>query len=352
MSVVLLSLVLVLSACSETGSAGSSGGASESTSANSSETSTKSTSESSSEKSNSENVSDYPNKPITLVVSYSAGGGTDTGARILQPYLEDELGVSINIVNKPGGSGWVGWTELANSDTDGYTVGYLNSPNIITGYLDPKYNREQDLEGFQPIANHVLDPGVVAIRPDEDRFTDFESFVKYAQENEVTATTSGVGSNDHMAILKLNKFYDTNITPVHTKGAAEGSAQVMGGHVDVFVAKVGEAAVKHQNGELKAIAVMTKERSPFIDEVPTTKELGYPEVTSWSARGIAAPVGISEEKLNVLQAAFKKAIENKEQVDQMEEQGLQVKFMGSKEYYNMLKEDEESVKSISDLLGY
>lgn len=294
----------------------------------------------------------FPNKPIDLIVSYAAGGGTDTGARVLQPYLEKELGVTVNIINKPGGAGWVGWGELASADPDGYTLGYINSPNIITGYLDPKFNRTENLDSFQFIANHVLDPGVVAVKEDEDRFTNFQEMIEYAQQNELTATTSGVGSNDHMAILKMNEHYGTKITPIHTKGAAEGSTQVLGGHVDLFIAKVGEAATLHENNELEAIAVMTKERSPFMDEVPTTEELGYPEITSQSARGIAAPAGLSEDKLAILDEAFKNAIENAEQVEKMGTQGLQVWHLGPQEYEDMLKEDEASVSSLSDLLGY
>ncbi|WP_449355228.1 tripartite tricarboxylate transporter substrate binding protein [Virgibacillus natechei] len=294
----------------------------------------------------------FPEKEITLLVAYAAGGGTDTGARILQSYLEEELGTTVNIENKPGGAGWVAWSELANANPDGYTIGYINSPNIITGYLDPKYDRNENLEDFQFIANHVLDPGVIAIHPDEDRFQDFEEMIEYAQENEITATTSGVGSNDHMAILLMNKHYDTNITPVHTEGASEGSAQVMGGHVDLFVAKVGEAVNHHENGELKAIAVNSEEKSPFLEEVPTTVELGYPEIIHQSARGLAAPADIPDDILEKLSDALEKAITNEEQIEQMETQGLQVHHLGPNEYYELMKKDEEQVESLSDLLGY
>lgn len=295
---------------------------------------------------------DFPNDSIDLIVAYAAGGGTDTGARILQPYLEEELGATVNIINKPGGAGWVGWAELAKANPDGYTLGYVNSPNIITGYLDPKYNRQETLENFDFLANHVLDPGVIAIKSNEDRFTNFEEMIKYAQKNELTATTSGVGSNDHMAILLMNKHYDTNITPIHTKGASEGSAQVLGGHVDLFVAKVGEATNYHVNGEMKAIAITTEERSPFLDEVPTTAELGYPEVTHRSARGIAAPAGLPEDIKEKLSTALQKAIENEEQIEQMGKQGLEVKHYGPEEFTELLKEDEAQVKSLSALLGY
>jgi len=300
----------------------------------------------------SSKVSDFPKNPITLLVAYAAGGGTDTGARVLQSYLEEELGTTVNIVNKPGGAGWVAWSELVNAKPDGYTIGYVNSPNIITGYMDPKFNRNENLEDFQFLANHVLDPGVIAINPKEERFQNFEEMIEYAKENELTATTSGVGSNDHMAIMLLNKHYNTKITPIHTEGAAEGSTQVMGGHVDLFVAKVGEAAHHHTNGDLLAIAVNTEERSPFLEEVPTTVEMGYPEIIHRSARGIAAPAGIPEDVLKKLSEALENAIKNEEQVEKMGTQGLQVHHLGPDEYYNMMKEDEKQVDGLSELLGY
>src|SRR5699024_3484115 len=89
---------------------------------------------------------DFPEGPIKLIVPWSAGGGTDTGARVLQSYLEDELGVDISVENIEGGGGWVGWNQLANSDPDGYTIGYANSPHIITGYLNPELKRDKDLD--------------------------------------------------------------------------------------------------------------------------------------------------------------------------------------------------------------
>lgn len=294
----------------------------------------------------------FPDKPITLIVAYAAGGGTDTGARILQQYLEKELGVTVNIENKPGGAGWIAWSELANAKPDGYTIGYINSPNIITGYLDPQNKRDENLEDFQFIANHVLDPGVVAIKKGENRFTNFKELIEYAKNNHLTATTSGIGSNDHMAILKMNEYYGTNITPVHTKGAAEGSTQVLGGHVDLFVAKTGEAVKLHDSGQLEAIAVFSEERSTFLKDVPTTEELGYKDLKFRSARGIAAPSGLSEEKLEILNAALKKAIENEEHVEKMGQQGLQVHYLNPEEYKKMMIEDENDVKSLSKLLGY
>ncbi|WP_408007985.1 tripartite tricarboxylate transporter substrate binding protein [Pseudalkalibacillus sp. A8] len=299
-----------------------------------------------------EGAGDFPDKPINVIVSYEAGGGTDTGARILLPYVEEELGVTVNVINKPGGGGWVGWTELANADPDGYTIGYINTPNLMTGYLDPKFNRKQNLESFEPIANHVTDPGAIAIRADEDRFTNIEELMEYAKENELTATSTGVGSDDHYASLKLNDKFGTKFKPVHNKGAADSKASVLGGHVDVLFANVGELASLQKEGDIKIIAVMSKERSPFLEDVPTLEESGFEDVYSWSARGLAAPAGIDPEKLEILRAAFEKGIKNEEQKKKMGDMGLQVDYLDGEEYKQLLKDDEKAVKDLSDLMGW
>ncbi|QNB48060.1 tripartite tricarboxylate transporter substrate binding protein [Thermanaerosceptrum fracticalcis] len=293
----------------------------------------------------------YPSKPINVIVSYAAGGGTDVGARILLPYVEKELGVPLNVINKPGGGGWVGWTDLLKADPDGYTIGYINTPNLMTGYLDPQYKRDKTIDDFAVIANHVLDYGAIAINPKETRFKDLKELLEYAKKNEVTATTTGVGSDDHIAILKINKALGTKFVPVHTKGAAEGKASVMGGHVDTYFANVGEVLAPHKSGELKTIGVMAPERSEFFPDIPTLKEAGA-DVTSWSGRGLAAPKGIDPAKLEKLVAAFEKAMKNEEHIQKMKDMGLAPKFMKGEEYVKFLKDDEKGVIEVSDLLGW
>jgi len=297
--------------------------------------------------------SDYPNKPINVIVAYAAGGGTDVGARILLPYVEKELGVTMNVVNKTGGGGWVGWTELVNADPDGYTIGYINTPNLITGYLDPQYNREdKSIESFDLIGNHVLDYGAVAVKIDDDRFNSVEDLMEYAKENELIAASTGVGSDDHIAQLRLNKQFDTQFVNLATNGAAEGKAALLGGHIDVWFANIGEVTVPHNNGEVKVLGVLREERSDFMPDVPTFDESGYPGVYTWSARGLAAPDGMDPEMLSKLADAFDKAINDPEQIEKMEELGLEVRHMKGDEYHEFLLQDESNVKDVSDLLGY
>ncbi|MDI3533976.1 MAG: putative tricarboxylic transport rane protein [Thermosediminibacterales bacterium] len=308
--------------------------------------------ENSQQPSKEESKVEFPTKPITVIVSYAAGGGTDTGARILMPYVEKELGVEMVIANKPGGGGWVGWTELLNAKPDGYTIGYINSPNIFSGYLNPAYKRDATIEDFALIANHVVDYGAIAVRADDKRFETIDDLIEYAKNHEVTTTSTGVGSDDHIASLKLNDKLGTKFVAVHGKGAAYGKSGVLGGHIDAYFANVGEVTVPAKNGEVRVLAVMAPERSKFLPDVPTLEEKGYGKVYSWSARGLAAPKGVPEDRLNIIIDAFEKAINNSEQVEKMNKMGLDVKFMKGEEYYKFLKDDEAGIIGVKDLLGW
>lgn len=294
----------------------------------------------------------YPERPISTIISFGAGGNTDVGARILFPAVERELGVPLNIINRPGGGGWVGWTQLLNAPNDGYTLGYINTPNLITGYMDPQYSRNIDLDDFELIANHVTDYGVISINKDETRFSNIEELVSYAQSNMLTASTTGANGDDHIAMLKMNHHYNTQFVPVHTTGTAEQRAAILGGHVDVNFSNVGDTNIAHRNGDLKIIAVMAPERSEFIPDVPTLEELGYSGVISWSARGIAAPKGIDPVQLEQLQEAFVKGMQDPEHLAKMEEMGLMVDIRTGDAYREMLEEEEQGVRSLENLLGW
>ncbi|MBM7660156.1 tripartite-type tricarboxylate transporter receptor subunit TctC [Bacillus mesophilus] len=295
---------------------------------------------------------DFPTKPISIIVAYDAGGGTDTTARTLAPFLEKELGVAVNIVNKPGGSGWVGWTELGNSEPDGYTIGFLNSPNIAGGLANPSVERTVDLEDFTYLGNHVVDPGVIAIRADEDRFTNLEELIEYAKNNKVLTNGSGVASDEHLVSLILNEKLDTKFETVQFEGTANSLSSFLGGHIDVLVTSAGEAYNLHNDGELKVIGVTARERSSFLPEVSTFDEAGFEEVYSQVTRGLAAPVGLDPKVAGILEDAIAKAIQNEEHMKKMEEIGTQVGYLNGEEYKALLEQDLADITGIKDLLGW
>jgi len=294
----------------------------------------------------------YPNKPITVIVSYGPGGATDMGARLLLPYVEQELGVPLHVVNVMGDVGWEGWMKLLNSKPDGYTIAFINTPSLITGYLNPQAKRDKRIEDFSLIANYVMDYGAIAIRPGETRFVNLQEVVEYARHNQLTITSTGVGTNNHIAILKLNKILGTKFVAVHALNTGRLMAGVTSGHIDVYIGNIGEVTVPHKQGQLKVIAVMEPERSAYLPDVPTVEEELNIKVYNWAARGLAGPGGMDREKIYILEKAFMKAMENEELNQKMQERGLALRPLASQEFYKLLKEDEQGVMSVIDLFDW
>ncbi|MFC7686640.1 tripartite tricarboxylate transporter substrate binding protein [Ureibacillus sp. GCM10028918] len=294
----------------------------------------------------------YPNGPIKVIVSYSAGGSSDIGARTLMTYVEKELGVPVVVENKPGAGGWVGWEQLLNEEPDGNTIALINTPNLMTGYMDPATNRQQSLESFDLIANHITDPGVIAVNKDDDRFNSIEDVFEYAKNNPTTTTSTGVLGDDHIASLKLNKNFNTQFNAVHNGGAGESITAILGGHVDVLFANVGDVTTLYNDKEIKVLAVMDNQRSELLPDVPTLAEAGYEDVVSWSSRGYAAPKGVDPEKLETLRNAFEKAINNVEQAEIMKESGLTVNYLNHDDYLEELQLEEAGIDDIKDLLNW
>ena len=294
----------------------------------------------------------YPTKPVSVIVPNAAGGPTDIGARMLMPFVEKELGGNMPIINKAGGGGWLGWTDLLNAKPDGYNLAAINTPHVMS-YLDPEIKRSTtNLDSFELLCNHVTDYGIVAIRPNDTRFKNIKELIEYARTNELTTTAGAKGSDDHVAMLKWNKAANTKFVPVfNTKGVAEFQAAFLGGHIDVYFGNIGDSLVHFKNGEMKIIAVMAPERSKFLPDIPTTKELGF-EVYSWSSRGFVAPKGMDKELKDKIVAAFEKAINNPEHIKKMAEIGLAVNFKKGDDYKNFLLQEEQGIKGVMDMLGW
>jgi tripartite-type tricarboxylate transporter receptor subunit TctC len=292
----------------------------------------------------------YPTRPIEVIVAYEAGGGTDVGARTLQPYFEEELGQSLNIVNKPGGGGWVGWAEIAQATPDGYTIGFINSPNFMTGYLNPKLDIKENLDSFSLIGNQVTDYGGIGINPEDKRFSNIDELIEYAKQNRLTASSTGVGSDDHYSSLTLNDKYGTKFEAVHTEGAAANITSVLGKNIDVLFANVGEMRPLHDDGRLKVVAVMDdrKERSEYLPDVPTLSEAGYPGVYSWSSRGLAGPAGLDPATKEVHVGAFERAIKKEGHLKKLADQGLEVDYRAPDPYREMLERDEQRTKKLGE----
>lgn len=293
----------------------------------------------------------FPEKPITMLVGFSAGGSSDLGVRMLVPYLEKELGTTVSVINKTGANGWVAWTELAKAKPDGYTLALVNIPGFYSGYLDKKQKRKDNMDSFQFIANHVTDWGVLVAK--KGAFKNMKDFMEQAKTKEMTIGDVGIGGNKHMQIEALKKANPAGkLTPVHMKGWPDNYAGIIGGHIDAASATCVDVVSQLQEGEMEILCVFAPKRVGLLPDVPTCEEEGFGAVYGPSSRGFFMPKGVDAAVLAKLQTAFKNAIANPEHVEKMKKMGVLTDYMDGQPYVDYVRQNEESAKSLADLMGW
>lgn len=288
----------------------------------------------------------FPERNITLIVPYGAGGGTDITARLLARDLETVLGKPVTVENRAGGGGWVGWGGLAAARPDGYILGYLNVPSMYAGYLDKAVGRKETLDSFTPLMNHVLDYNVWAVKADSP-YKSVKDVVEAARKEPsvVTVTAYGAGSDDHLAILSMEAENTIKLSVVHSRSTAEAKTQALGGHIHVLGANISEVAEEARSGALRILGVMSPARSKFLPDAPTFKEQGFNQ--DWSvSRGIAAPAGLDKAAETKLVEALEKVLQSPEHRKKAEDLSLQPEVIKGPAYVKFLKDNETSTKKL------
>jgi tripartite-type tricarboxylate transporter receptor subunit TctC len=278
-------------------------------------------------------AADYPTKPITLQVPYAAGGSSDVGARIVAAIAEKQIGQPIVVVNKVGASGQVGWTELAKQKPDGYYLGGINLPHILTTVLDPERKATFKVEDIVPIISQALDPTTISVRPDSPWKT-LKDLIEEAKKRpgQIAAGIVGYLQDDEIGYLQFAEAAGVKLRLVYFDGAAPAITALLGKHVDVLFCTVADNYSQWKSGRIRMLTIMDTERTKFYPDLPTTAELGFPTVLSASTRGIAGPKGIPEPIQKKLQEVFKKAMMSKEHLDKLEGAGMPVKIMVGEEF--------------------
>ena len=275
-------------------------------------------------------AAEYPKEQIELIVAYSAGGGTDAGARMLTKVAAKYIPQPLVVVNKPGAGGEIGFTALAKAKPDGYTIGFINPPSTVLLPLMRKTGYQ--MSDFKYILNIVLDPGLLAVRADSP-FKTLDDFIKAAKAKPGTLSISnaGVGSDAQMSIIDFAQKAGIKVNPVPFKGAAPARTAALGGHVDAVVMKVGETKTYVQSKQMRVLAVMAEKRVNDFPDVPTFKEKGL-DVIMAASRGIAAPKDTPDSVVNYLHDRLKKTIEDPEFIAMMKKTGIGISYMGPDEY--------------------
>ena len=275
----------------------------------------------------------YPSRPITLIVPWGAGGGTDATARIIGSLLEKELGQPVTVVNRTGGSGVVGHAAIASSPADGYTIGMAT---VEIAMMHWQGLTELNGASYTPIGLVNADPAGIQVRADSPYKTvgDLLAAIK-ANPGKFKASGTGQGGIWHLAIAGLLR--DQKIDPaalpwVPSNGAAPGLQDMVAGGVEVAPVSLPEARSLIDAGKVRSLAIMDPKPSALYPNVPTLKAATGSDWTMAAWRGIVAPKGIPPEARDKLAAAVRKVAASKEYTDFMASRGFGVIYAGPDDF--------------------
>lgn len=290
---------------------------------------------------------DYPARPINLIVSYGPGGGTDLVARVMAPFLQKYLGNDSHIVvlNRPGAGGAIGFGELARAQPDGYTIGFINTPNLLTIPIERKSSFSW--KSFDLLGNVVDDPGAFAVLEDSPVKT-LADLTAYARRKPGSATvgTTGTGSDDHLAMLQFERASGTKLTHVPYKGAGEVRGAVSSGEIMVGAINVGEVLQYKKGGTpLRFLGQMGNTRSAALPDVPTFREQGY-DIELASLRGLAAPKGLPADVRGKLVTAVASTMKDPEFQAKAREMFAPLRYLPPEAYARELESGEARFRTL------
>jgi tripartite-type tricarboxylate transporter receptor subunit TctC len=235
---------------------------------------------------------EYPTRPVTMIIPFAAGGPTDVLGRIVGARMSEVLGQQVVIENVGGAGGMTGAARVAQSAPDGYTIGLGTVGTHAQGqslYKKPLYNAATD---FTPVALIAEVPIVLIARKDFPA-ANLKEFVDYSKKNhdKMTFGSAGAGSATHLGCVVLNTAMGTDITHVPYRGTGPAMQDLQGGRIDFLCEIVSTAKPQIDGNTVKAIAILTKQRSPALPNVATAAEQGLPDVEAYTWNAIFLPKG-------------------------------------------------------------
>ena len=291
-------------------------------------------------------LAEFPEKEVTIVVPFAAGGNVDLCCRIIADEMTKILGVQVLVDDRPGGGAIIGQTYALGQPADGYTMLALTSSfvtNILSG------DTEFGMEDATAIGMFCFDPEIVCAGVDSG-ITTIDEFMEAAKAGALTNSTPGFSTSHHIASLIMTETF--GLTPfayMHTDGSAEQVVQLAGGHAQVGLTTYGGAATLIAEGKILPLAVCNSERHQALPDVPTMAECGY-DFTYGAYRGFAVPAGTPEEVVNKLSDALRQAMESEAVIKAFNDSGFPIFYQNAADYQKMLDEDFANMSAIYYLL--
>ncbi|OGA09655.1 MAG: hypothetical protein A3H33_07275, partial [Betaproteobacteria bacterium RIFCSPLOWO2_02_FULL_65_20] len=254
---------------------------------------------------------DFPSKPMKLIVTSPAGGGEDTEARAIAPFVEKLLGQQVIIENQGGAGGKIAFEKFQNVTPDGYTlITYTFPKSVIMEYLGKTGFKTRD---FTPIFAWSRSSQLLVVHA--DTWKTFPEFLKGAKEKPLSAGLSGRGSTTHLMGLIGFGELDVKVNWVPYQGGAGSVAALAGKHLDFTLTLAGTAVPLIQAGKLRPLLLFSDKRDPYLPDVPVPKDFGYDMKFLPTLRGVEAPPNTPADIVKILEDAFSKAVQDKDFID-------------------------------------
>ena len=288
----------------------------------------------------------FPEKPITMIVGFSAGGGSDLLARAMERVAPKYLGQPLVVVNKPGGAGAIGWNELASSNPNGYTIGIVTPELLLLPlYGETRFHYPTALE---PIAQISTLPYVMVVSADHP-WQNVHELIEYAKKHpgKLKFGHSGIGSMPHIIGETLKKVADIDIEQVPFRSGNETLAALLGGHIDIAFMNTLTPRNYIKSGTIKALAVPTKQRlsDPVLTHIPTFEEQGLDIIfNSWY--GVAAPKELPPEIAIKLAEGFNSMVSDPELKSDMDAIGVELEYLNSDDSKEKWRSDNDKLAKV------
>lgn len=289
----------------------------------------------------------FPERPVNLIVPFTAGSGADVFARTLAKAAEKHLGQQIVVENKPGGSGAIAISYVLSQPADGYTIAtHSRTLSLLLAGGEVPFGVD-DLDYIIRVNGESSSLMV----PKDSPFQTLEDFIRYAKERpgELKVGGPGTGSFHHMVAMEFRSMAGIDFTWVPFEGGKEAVLAALGGHVDAVQATASNGKASIDSGDLRILASTSEERSEFLPDVPTYKEGGV-DLVEILWRGVVTKAGVPEERIARLEEAFRKAMEEPEWEKYMADFAQEKAYLNSADFSDYIRKEVANTKTFLDQL--
>jgi tripartite-type tricarboxylate transporter receptor subunit TctC len=294
----------------------------------------------------------WPERPITLVLAWGAGGGTDATARIIGSLLEKDLGQPVNVVNRTGGNGVVGHQAIASAKPDGYTIGLAT---VEIAMMHHQGLTQLSYKDYTPLALMNFDPAALTVA-DNSPYKTLDELLTFAKANpgKLKASGTGLGGIWHLGVAGMFgslKQDPNSIRWVPSNGAAPALVDLAAGGVDVLASSLPEARSLIDAGKARALVVMDAKPSALYPKIPTLKSLTGSDWGTGAWRGIVAPKGLPQDIQDRLGVALKKIYDSKEYQEFMAGRGFGIVYANAADFQKFWEKSDADMGTTMKALG-